>query len=172
MSQSNQVTIRPRNPSDIPTLIQILTQVHHLTGYPVDGPSTFFKKLQPANALQSIVALFNENLAGHAQIQTTSGLNPAVIEYITASRPIESFASLVSLFVDPSIQGKGIGARLVEEALIWSRREGKRLVLVVLDKDQAAIRMYDRMGWERGVEYVYESIQGVSYRTFVYLSPV
>ncbi|KAF1841689.1 acyl-CoA N-acyltransferase [Cucurbitaria berberidis CBS 394.84] len=172
MSESNAVTIRPREPSDLPALIRILTDVHILTKYPVDGPSTFSAKLENPNALSSIVALCDGNLAGHAQLQSASVLNSAVIESLISHAPITSFATLVSLFVDPRLQGKGIGARLVEEVVAWGNKEGKRLVLVVLEKDVAAIRMYERMGWERGVEYFYESIQGVDYRAFSYLAPV
>ncbi|CAO2657321.1 Nn.00g034470.m01.CDS01 [Neocucurbitaria sp. VM-36] len=173
MSESNRITIRPREPSDLPTLVKILTDVHILTSYPVDGPSTFPTKLQPPNALLSIVALYNGQLAGHAQLQPASVLNSMIIESLTShNAPITSFATLVSLFVDPELQGKSIGTRLVEEAVAWGKGKGRRLVLVVLEKDAAAIRMYERMGWERGVEYFYESIQGVDYRAFSYLAPV
>jgi GNAT superfamily N-acetyltransferase len=110
-------------------------------------------------------------LVGHAELQDTSGLNPEVVASLTPHGPISSFAALVSLFVDPKIQGKGIGARLVEEALAWGRAEGKRLVLIVLDKDTAAIRMYEKMGWERGIEYFYETSQGVKYKAFSYVAP-
>lgn len=172
MPRTEEPTIRPRDPSDLPTLIQILTDVHILTNYPVDGPSTFSAKLQSPNALISIVALYNGKLAGHAQLQPASVLNSAITESLSShGAPITSFATLVSLFVDPKIQGKGVGARLVEEAVAWGKKEGRRLVLVVLEKDAAAIRMYERMGWVRGVEYFYESIQGVDYRAFSYLAP-
>jgi ribosomal protein S18 acetylase RimI-like enzyme len=97
-------------------------------------------------------------------------LNPVVANAIA---PIESHAALVSLFVDPGMQGKGIGVRLVEEAMEWGRANGKRLVLVVLDKDVAAIGMYEKMGWERleGIEYWYQTGEGGKYRAFAYLAP-
>ncbi|KAJ4374181.1 hypothetical protein N0V83_002922 [Neocucurbitaria cava] len=173
MAEPTEITIRPRDPSDIPTLITILTAVHTQSSYPVDGPSTFLQTPTP-NALLSLVALYNSTLAGHAQLLPASVLNSVVTESLksTHDAPITSFATLVSLFVDPKLQGKGIGRRLVEEAVAWGRKEGRRLVLVVLEKDGAAIRMYEGMGWERGgVEYFYESIQGVEYRAFLYLAP-
>jgi GNAT superfamily N-acetyltransferase len=172
MSTPNSVTIRPRAPSDVPTLIEILTDVWNLTKYPVDGPPSFPSRFQCTKALHSIVALYNGKPVGHAELQDASGLNPLVVEPLTSYAPLSSYAALVSLFVDPAMQGKGIGARLVKEAMVWARVQGKRLVLVVLDKDTAAIRMYEKMGWERGIEYTYESSLGVKYTAFSYVMPV
>jgi GNAT superfamily N-acetyltransferase len=171
MSASKPVTIRPRALSDVPVLIEILTEVYNVTRYPVDGPPSFPARFQSTKALTSIVALYDGKLVGHAELQDTSGLDLKVVASLTPHGPISSFAALVSLFVNPKIQGKGIGARLVEETLAWVRAEGKRLVLIVLDKDTAAIRMYEKMGWERGIEYFYETSQGVKYKAFSYVAP-
>jgi ribosomal protein S18 acetylase RimI-like enzyme len=172
MSTSNSVTVRPRNPSDIPILTEILTEVYNLTKYPVDGPPSFPARFQSTKALASIVALYDGKIVGHAELQDASGLNPQVINSLTPYAPLSSFAALVSLFVDPKIQGKGVGAHLVREALARGKVEGKRLVLIVLEKDEAAIRMYEKMGWERGIEYVYETGTGVKYKAFSYVAPI
>jgi GNAT superfamily N-acetyltransferase len=165
------LTIRPREPTDIPTLISILTDVHNLTKYPVDGPGSFPARFCSSNALTSIVALHDGTLAGHAELQDTTGLNPVAAKALISSGPPDSFAALVSLFVDPKMQGKGIGARLVEEALAWGRAHGRRLVLIVLEKDTAAIRLYESMKWERQVDYIHENIHGVKFRAYLYLAP-
>jgi GNAT superfamily N-acetyltransferase len=172
MSTSIPFIIRPRVSSDVPILTEILTNVYNLTRYPVDGPSSFPSRFQSTKALTSIVALYDGKLVGHAELQEASGLNPLVTASLTSHGPISSFAALVSLFVDPTLQGKGIGARLVEEAIAKARAQGKRLVLIVLDKDKAAIRMYERMGWERGIEYEYETSLGVRYKAFSYVAPI
>jgi GNAT superfamily N-acetyltransferase len=166
------LTIRPRDSADIPTLISILTDIYNLTKYPVDGPPSFPARFSASNALTSIVALHDGTLAGHAELQDTTGLNPVAVKSLISNGPLDSFAALVSLFVDPKMQGKGIGARLVEETLAWGRAHGKRLVLVVLDKDPAAIRLYEGMKWERQVEYTYENVQGVKFKAYLYLAPV
>ncbi|KAH7090221.1 acyl-CoA N-acyltransferase [Paraphoma chrysanthemicola] len=171
MSEPGAVVIRPREPSDVPNLTQILTNVYNLTKYPVDGPSSFPARFSSPKTLYSFVAIYNDTVAGHAELQPATVLNPIVKQSLASHGAIESFATLVTLFVDPNIQGKGIGARLVEDALAWGRREGMRLALIVLAKDVAAIRMYEKMGWERGVEYFYETKEGVKYRAFSYLAP-
>jgi GNAT superfamily N-acetyltransferase len=118
-----------------------------------------------------MVALYNGELAGHVELQDTSGLNAQVVESLNLHAPAASLAALVSLFVDPKLQGKGIGARLMDEAVAWSRRNNKRLVLIVLEKDTAAIRMYEKRGWVRATEYFYETIRGQRYQAFSYLAP-
>jgi GNAT superfamily N-acetyltransferase len=172
MSTSNSVSIRSRSPSDVPTLIKILTDVWNITKYPVDGPPSFPARFQSTKALNSYVALYQGKLVGHAELQDTSGLNPLVTESLTSYAPLSSYAALVSLFVDPAMQGKGIGAQLVREAMAWATAHDRNLVLIVLDKDTAAIRMYEKMGWKRGIEYSYETSQGVKYKAFSYVGPV
>lgn len=171
MSTSNNLVIRQRTSEDIPELVRLLQKVYNLTGYPVDGPSTFANKLQADDALHSLVAMHDGCLAGHVQLRPAIGMNKAVVDSIIVQQPIEQYASLVSLFVDPNLQGKGIGVALVKKSRAWASREGRRLVLVVLDKDKAAIRMYDRLGWERGVEYMYRSILGKEYKAFTCIAP-
>ncbi|KAH7401091.1 acyl-CoA N-acyltransferase [Phaeosphaeria sp. MPI-PUGE-AT-0046c] len=171
MADQAATIIRLRESSDIGSLIDILTTVYNLTRYPVDGPSSFSTRFKASNSLVSIVALYKGALAGHAELQDISGLNSLVVDFLQSQGPLNSFAALVSLFVDPRMQGKGIGARLVEEAVERGRQRGRRLVLIVLDKDTTAIRMYEKLGWERKVEYVYENKQGAKYGAFAYIAP-
>jgi ribosomal protein S18 acetylase RimI-like enzyme len=165
------ICIRQRQPSDIPELISILTSVHNLTSYPVDGPSSFPARFDSKHSIRTIVALHDSNLAGHAELQTTNSLNPKVVELLTQRAPIDTYVALSTLFVDPKLQGKGVGARLMQHLLEWSREQGKKVVLIVLEKDQAAIRMYEKIGFERCMEYFYENIHGVNYRAFLYSAP-
>ncbi|KAH4254366.1 hypothetical protein HBI04_176980 [Parastagonospora nodorum] len=169
MSTSDSVTIRPREISDVPALIDILTDVYNLTKYPVDGPSSFPSRFTSPNALHSLVALHNGALAGHAEIQDASKHPPAITESLT---PLSSYAAFVSLFVHPKLQGKGIGAKLVHESVVWGKANGKRLVLIVLDKDVAATRMYERLGWIKGKEYPYETKEGERYGATMFMAPV
>lgn len=80
-------------------------------------------------------------------------------------------ASLGRLFVDPDVRGQGFGTRLVEVAGEWAKGEGVRLLLVVLEKDEVARRMYERLGWEMLGKDVYDD-GGREYAAFVYASSV
>lgn len=53
------------------------------------------------------------------------------------------------LAIDPAAQKRGVGGRLMDYVEQEARQAGKTLVLGVLHKDVAAIRMYERRGWVR-----------------------
>ncbi|KAK8001482.1 hypothetical protein PG991_013704 [Apiospora marii] len=53
------------------------------------------------------------------------------------------------LAIDPAAQKRGVGGRLMDYVEQEARHAGKTLVLGVLHKDVAAIRMYERRGWVR-----------------------
>lgn len=180
-----KIEVRQRERSDIPRLHDILTAVYAETGYPVDGPSSFgaFLDPPPEHLLYAITAVLTpadqdadgkeHAIAGHAMIMSPSAgvLNPASKAHLERGGTMENHAVLSRFFVSPAVQARGIGSILLQEATAWARREGKRLVLVVLEKDEGAIRLYDRAGWVRVGEYVFTSRWGNGYKAMAYLGP-
>src|SRR5262249_48552273 len=58
---------------------------------------------------------------------------------------------LAKLAVDARVQGQGLGRRLTETALDWARRRGARKVILLSStKLQAALRLYERLGFQYG----------------------
>ncbi|KAG6355245.1 hypothetical protein INS49_004327 [Diaporthe citri] len=142
-STGAKIELRQRERSDIPRLLDIITAVHTETGYPVGGPSCFeaFLDPPPDQLLHAITAV----LITPADQQDADGEH-AIAGHATIMSP--GAAGLLSrFFVDPAAQARGVGSGVLEAATAWARREGKRLVLVVLEKDGGAIRLYDRAGW-------------------------
>lgn len=182
-----KVELRQRSPSDLPILHDILTAVYAKTGYPVDGPSCFdaFLDPPPDQVLHTITAVVpppesngdvEHAIVGHAMIMSPtagggSALNLASRMHLEGGGTMGDHAVVSRLFVNPAAQARGIGAKMLEEAVAWGRREGKRLVLVVLEKDEGAIRLYDRAGWVRVGEYVFTSKWGTGYNALAYLGP-
>jgi ribosomal protein S18 acetylase RimI-like enzyme len=61
----------------------------------------------------------------------------------------EDTAGLFSMWVAPEARGSGIGDELVEAVIEWVRAQGyRRLVLDVADENGAAIKLYERHGFE------------------------
>lgn len=186
-STGAKIELRQRERSDIPRLHDIITAVYAETGYPVDGPSCFeaFLDPPPDHLLHAITAVLvpaadqqdadgEHPIAGHAMIMSPSAagvLNPASRAHLERGGTMENHAVLSRFFVDPAAQARGIGSRMLEAAAAWARREGKRLVLVVLEKDAGALRLYDRAGWVRVGEYVFTSRWGTGYNAMAYLGP-
>jgi len=58
---------------------------------------------------------------------------------------------LAKLAVTPAAQGRGVGRRLVEACVAFARDRGARRVeLVSSSRLQAALKLYESMGFERG----------------------
>ncbi|KUL57803.1 acetyltransferase [Streptomyces sp. TSRI0445] len=62
---------------------------------------------------------------------------------------------LARLFVARQARKASVGKLLMEAATAYARDRHLRLVLEVLTKDAAAIRLYERLGWQRIGEAVH-----------------
>jgi putative acetyltransferase len=76
---------------------------------------------------------------------------PNVVGVCAAIPHTADTIEIAKLAVDPVAQGKGIGRRLVEECLGFARLRGaRRVMLVSSSKLQAALRLYESMGFQHG----------------------
>jgi putative acetyltransferase len=58
---------------------------------------------------------------------------------------------LVKLAVDGSVRGRGIGLQLAQKVITWARKHGAtRVTLVSSTKLEAALRLYERLGFKYG----------------------
>ena len=74
-------------------------------------------------------------------------MSPGLCGYAICGRSTDC-GYLQRLAVEPSLQGAGIGATLVVDALGWLRRRGARSALVnTQDGNQRALDLYHRLGF-------------------------
>ncbi|KAF2756779.1 acyl-CoA N-acyltransferase [Pseudovirgaria hyperparasitica] len=177
------IQIRAREPTDIPALHALIPLIHATTGYPVEGSAVPASFLTPTSTLAAYVAVLTTpqtttplGQAALHPINPASTLFAALQSHHPAARA-EDYVVLGRLFIAPFAQGQGVGRRLVCEAVERARAWGRGVVLDVLEKDGAAVRFYERLGWRRlGVEGVYfpwarEGREGeVGFREFYYLA--
>ena len=63
----------------------------------------------------------------------------------------DGVVELAKLAVDSLVQGHGLGRRLTEIALAWARGRGaQKVILLSSTKLQAALRLYERLGFQYG----------------------
>ena len=141
------IRVRPRRPSDLPLLVTVLSRVYHADGYPVEGPSP--EILDPPGTIAAFTAYSEKDIAGHVLLTSPSHSLGAVAAWAEQGGELEKAAVLGRLFVDPDARGRGIGEILLRKTMEWATERGRQLVLDVIEKDAAAIRLYQRLGWVR-----------------------
>lgn len=84
---------------------------------------------------------------------------------------LESIAVLGRLFVIREARSMSAGKALVRAAQDWAARQQLTLVLDVMEKDKAATRLYERLGWRRIGEAVHDAGEGEKVQAACYVAP-
>ncbi|NJQ14554.1 GNAT family N-acetyltransferase [Streptomyces bohaiensis] len=148
--KTEPVIVRPLLPGDLPLLADLLVKVHAVDGYPVEGVADPTVWVSSPAVLRSWVAELDGVVVGHVALMAADGEDAARL--IRKGDRDESFAAdelraLARLFVSPDARNRSVGRLLVRTVMDHAQAAGQRLVLDVLHKDQAATRLYRRLGW-------------------------
>lgn len=162
--------IRPRQSADLPALARILREVHDTDAYPtlwIDDPISF---LTPPD-VGAWVALHDEKVAGQVLLRRPAEPLPEWLQVVDL--PAAELAVVSRLFVRPSARGQGLAAQLFGAAWAQARAQGWRAVLDVHHKNHAAVRLYERQGWQRVATVAGDWLEpdGSLPTVHVYLSP-
>ncbi|GLY14157.1 hypothetical protein Kisp01_11730 [Kineosporia sp. NBRC 101677] len=165
--------IRPRTAEDLPGLGDLLVRVHELDGYPVEGVADPIAWLKSDNELAALVADKDGQVVGHVMLSYPTEADAAATEWSRREgQPMDAIAVLGRLFISPEARGEALGARLTDSATEIARKLGRRAVLDVMAKDKAAIRTYEKLGWERIAEVEHTFGDGQSTPAYAYVSPL
>ena len=75
---------------------------------------------------------------------------------LPAPDPKPGALELKRVYVDRALQGRGIGSRFIDEALVWARsRQAPEMYLSVYSDNLGAQRLYARLGWEKVAEFLF-----------------
>lgn len=149
------VAIRPRTAADLDDCAGVLRLVHAHSGYPVQGCDNAKAFLTGGPIEQAWIAEQDSQIVGHVAVSKATEDDVSVALW-RKQHPDSPVALMERLFVHPEKLGGGIATRLIQTASSWSRDAGCRLVLFALVKDQAAMRLYERLDWTRFGEAVYQ----------------
>ncbi|KAK5137528.1 hypothetical protein LTR08_008508 [Meristemomyces frigidus] len=141
------VAIRPRTLADLDGCVEALRHVHAHSGYPVQGMDNAKAFLTEGRVEQAWIAEDSGHIVGHIAVSTATEDDVSVALW-QKQYPDVPIAILERLFVHPEKDGGGIATQLIRTAMAWSLQVGRRLVLFALVKDQAAMKLYARLGWE------------------------
>lgn len=140
------IKIRPRTDADLAALAKVLTEVHAKDGYPVEGIDDPLAWLGTLDGIGSWVADVNGEPVGHVALTQPGAGDEAPRLFADQIGP-EPTAVLGRLFVSPLARGQGLATHLARKAMDGAADAGRRPVLDVMVKDDAAIRLYKQLGW-------------------------
>jgi GNAT superfamily N-acetyltransferase len=128
----NQIRIREATVDDMDQIFRVRTSV-------AENLLTFEELAQrgvtPASVAASLLANAKGWVAEHAD---------QVVAFAIADRESQS---IFALFVLSEFEGRGIGGRLLDLALLWLQRNGAERVWLTTAPQSRAARFYERRGW-------------------------
>ncbi|GAB3838180.1 GNAT family N-acetyltransferase [Micromonospora andamanensis] len=135
------LTIRERQPADLPGCVDLLAEVHRVDGYPLNWPDDPTRWLCPPELWRAWVTETRDGgLAGHLAVHRTP---PA--GHGAPGRPT---AEVARLFVAPTFRRRRVGAYLLRQARRWAAEQHLDLALEVVDQVRSpAVALYEREGW-------------------------
>ncbi|MDW4903815.1 GNAT family N-acetyltransferase [Streptomyces sp. ADMS] len=165
------IGIRPFEDTDLPGAAAALTEVHAADGYPVEGVAHPEAWLRSDSLLASWVAEAEGRIVGHVAVMRPDG-EDAVSLWAERSRVDEQrIGVLARLFVVRDARQRALGERLVRTAMDYGQHSDRRLVLDVMVKDTAAIRLYERLGWLRTGRVTHHFGTGQSIEAIRFVAP-
>jgi GNAT superfamily N-acetyltransferase len=139
--------IRDRAPDDLPVLTAALARVAAEDGYPSRWPADPAAWLRTRDPLAAWVADREGDVVGQVVLRPAGDQMPVTLWRLASGEDPASCALVSRLFVVAYVRGRGIGRALVETACARAAQLGLRPLLDVADANQAAVRLYHRLGW-------------------------
>ncbi len=146
---STSVTIRSRRPADVPVLADVLGRQQPHTGYPLRWPLPFDARqmIVREGELGAWTAELGGTPVGHASLTDVADDELGQLWSRGAGRPVTELACLSALFLEHTLQGRGIGGQLLDTAVAFARQRGLTPVLDVVSGTGPAIAVYRHRGW-------------------------
>lgn len=165
------VIIRPFENADLADTASALIQVHTTDGYPVEGVDHPEAWLRSADVIAAWVGELDGSIVGHVAIMRPHEEDAASLWMQQSGDGADQVGVLARLFVIKEARKHAVGERLMQAAMSYGSEHGLRLVLDVMTKDAAAIRLYERLGWREIGRAPHHYGNGQSIDAVLYVAP-
>ncbi|MFI5792078.1 GNAT family N-acetyltransferase [Streptomyces sp. NPDC051677] len=165
------IGIRRFEDTDLLGTAAALTDVHATDGYPVEGVARPEEWLRSQDVLASWVAQAGRRIVGRVAVMRPRGEGAVSLWVEQSGDDEQRIGVLARLFVVRDAGGRAVGERLVRTAMGYGLSHDRRLVLDVMVKDAAAMRLYERLGWLRTGHVAHPYGQGQGIEAACYVAP-
>lgn len=163
--------VRAIQDADIPGAAAALVEVHATDGYPVEGVARPKEWIRSPAVVQAWVAEISRRIVGHVAIMQAQGEDAVTLWQGQNMGREAHIGVLARLYVVPEARGRSVGETLMRAAMDYAQQSDMRLVLDVMTKDVAAIRLYERLGWQPIGEATHKYGDGQQAPAVCYVSP-
>lgn len=166
--------IRERIAADLTACAEMLRAVHDHDGYPSRWPEDPVAWLSPEGLLTAWVATGRGGeVLGHVALRRATPRDDLPALWAAAGTGPGGLAFVARLFVAPAGRGSGAAGALLRVAAEHAHRRGSRAALDVAAGATAAVRLYEREGWQRvaTLPAFWQDGRGEDPPMHVYLSP-
>jgi ribosomal-protein-alanine N-acetyltransferase len=124
-----------RHAAHFPQCVEVLSAVYAQNSYPSYWPADPMVWLQGTDALGAWVALDGDTVLGHVGLKQSA---------LTDGREV---GEIFRLYVDPRIQGQGVGRALLDYAVDQAKARQLRPMLRVIPEVGEVTAFYEHLGW-------------------------
>jgi len=165
------VIVRPKTAADAEQLLSLALAVHRRDGYPRYLPDDLAGFITPGSQDCGWVAESEGRIVGHVGLHQAAG-NPTLpaAQRATGLSP-DRLAVLARLLVASDVRRRGVAQQLIAVVLQHALAQDRRVVLDVVKEADAAITLYERLGWTRLEDVQLPLRGGQLLDMWVYLSP-
>ena len=137
------ITLRPAKPSDIPELVELLKAL-----FSIEADFDFDPEKQ-ACGLNLLLNSKKDCILVAERLEDNRVLGMCTVQTLISTAEGGPVGLLEDLVVAADFRHLGIGAKLLAGAVAWAECQGlKRLQLLADKNNLAALRFYQKQGWE------------------------
>lgn len=163
--------MRARVDTDLAACVRLAEVVHASDGYPVYRPEDLRSFIAVPSALAAWVAVHGGDVVGHVALHP--GSSAAVIDLAVEATGLSAtrLGVVARLLVSPHVRRVGIGRSLLDVAAGHAAQLGLRPILDVVERHEAAVKLYEDSGWTRAGKVTVTLGQDVAIDELVFLGP-
>jgi len=146
---TDPISVRPREATDLPALVEVLTAQQPASRYPLRWPLPFPVEdfVVREVDLAAWTALLDGRPVGHVSAQHATDEVVLPLWERGHGRSADRLGVVGTLFVDPGVRRRGLGRRLHDTAVDWLREHDLGPCLDVVPIHAPAQEMYAAAGW-------------------------